>query len=85
MFNSVLGASWIHPVGACHSYPPAVFVTTYPVVAVPHGANSDTVTAHVLQLTLVTQLLLNSVPFRLNPVPAVYFVSTAFTVNVQLL
>ena len=26
-----------HPLGACHSYPLAVFVTTYPVVAVPHG------------------------------------------------
>lgn len=45
MFSSVLGANCIHPVGACHSYPLAVFVTTYPVVAVHHGAN-DVGTAH---------------------------------------
>jgi hypothetical protein len=43
-----------HPLGADHSYPLAVLVTTYPVVAVPHGVNSDTVTAHVLQFTLDT-------------------------------
>ena len=54
MFSSVLGASWIHPVGACHSYPLAVLVTTYPVVAVPHGVNSSTVTAHVCPFTLST-------------------------------
>jgi hypothetical protein len=28
-----------HPLGACHSYQLAVFVTTYPVVAVHHGLN----------------------------------------------
>ena len=36
-----------HPLGADHSYPLAVLVTTYPVVAVPHGVNSLTVTAQV--------------------------------------
>ena len=43
-----------HPLGAAHSYPFAVLVTTYPVVAVQVGENSDTVTAHVLQFTLLT-------------------------------
>ena len=44
----------LHPLGAAHSYPLAVLVTTYPVVAVPHGENSLTVTAHVLPFTLDT-------------------------------
>ena len=43
-----------HPAGAAHSYPQAVLVTTYPVVAVHDGVNSDTVTAHVFPFTLVT-------------------------------
>jgi hypothetical protein len=43
-----------HPLGADHSYQLAVLVTTYPVVAVPDGENSLTVTAHVLPLTLDT-------------------------------
>lgn len=44
----------LHPVGAAHSYPPAVLVTTYQVVAVQDGENSDTVTAQVFQFTDVT-------------------------------
>ena len=49
----------LHPVGAFHSYPPTVFVTTYPVVAVQLGENSDTVTAPVLPFTLVTGKLID--------------------------
>jgi len=72
-----------HPLGACHVGVQFTLVSTSQLVH-PLGT-PVTVTAHVLQFTLVTQLLLNSVPFRLNPVPAVYFVSTACNVNVQLL
>ena len=55
----------LHPLGADHSYPLAVFVTTYPVVAVHHGVNSDTVTAHVLPFTLVTDPVGESICFQL--------------------
>ena len=54
MFPVCVLTTTSHPLGAAHSYPPAVLVTTSHTDGVQVGENSDIVTAHVLQFTLLT-------------------------------